>query len=173
MISVCVGWHTYNYHSYLFLLYPSPKGPIAMPENVSFSHLNHLPLCSCHLANYVPVTSHAYPVCVVYKGLVAERPTTTLARTLGENEHMWLTRLSDNDDIEAYLTTLERMMEAYEVERARWSFKLAPQLTGKAQQAYAALPPEGSLGTVGRYVSLLITGKAFHSFKIPRFRVPL
>ena len=34
------------------------------------------------------------------------------------------------------------MMEAYEVKRARWPFKLAPQLTGKAQQAYAALPPE-------------------------------
>ena len=74
--------------------------------------------------------------------LVAERPTSASARTSGENEHVRLTRLSDDDDIEAYLTTFERMMEAYEVERARWSFKLAPQLTGKAQQAYAALPPE-------------------------------
>ena len=37
---------------------------------------------------------------------------------MGENEHMWLTCLSDNDDIEAYLTTLERMMEAYEVEES-------------------------------------------------------
>ena len=28
------------------------------------------------------------------------------------------------------------------MDRARWPFKLAPQLTGKAQQAYAALSPE-------------------------------
>jgi hypothetical protein len=31
------------------------------------------------------------------------------------------------------------MMEAYEVSRARWTFKLAPQLTEKAEQA---LPPD-------------------------------
>ena len=54
---------------------------------------------------------------------------------------MKLTRLSDSDNIEAYLTTFERIMEAHEVSRDRWSFKLAPQLTGKAQEAYAALPP--------------------------------
>ena len=57
---------------------------------------------------------------------------------------MRLTRLSDGDDIEAYLTTFERMMEAYRVSRECWPFKLSPQLTGKAQQAYAALPPEGA-----------------------------
>ena len=33
-------------------------------------------------------------------------------------------------------------MEAHEVSVERWSFKLAPQLTGKAQQAYAALQPD-------------------------------
>ena len=31
-------------------------------------------------------------------------------------------------------------MQVYEVDPARWAFKLAPQLTGRAQQAYAALP---------------------------------
>ena len=51
-----------------------------------------------------------------------------------------LTRLSDQDDVEAYLTTFERMMVAYEIKEARWAFKLAPQLTGKAQQAYATMP---------------------------------
>ena len=50
-----------------------------------------------------------------------------------------LTKLTDQDDIEAYLTVFERMMEAYEVAKPRWAFMLAPQLTGKAQQAYAAL----------------------------------
>ena len=53
-----------------------------------------------------------------------------------------LTRLSDTDDIESYLTTFERIMKAYEVDPARWAYKLAPQLTGKAQQAYAALDPD-------------------------------
>ena len=53
-----------------------------------------------------------------------------------------LSRLSEHDDIEAYLTTFERMMKAYEIKPERWAFKLATQLTGKAQQAYAALPSE-------------------------------
>ena len=30
-------------------------------------------------------------------------------------------------------------MQAYEIAPAKWSYKLAPQLTGKAQKAYAAL----------------------------------
>ena len=55
-------------------------------------------------------------------------------------ETIRLTRLTETDDIEAYLTTFERIMQAYEVDRATWAFKLAPQLTGRAQQAYAAMP---------------------------------
>ena len=47
-----------------------------------------------------------------------------------------LSKLSDSEDIEAYLTTCERMMSVYEVPEDQWVFKLAPQLTGKA---YAAL----------------------------------
>ena len=35
-------------------------------------------------------------------------------------------------------------MTAYEVDKARWAFKLAPQLTGRAQQAYAALDPSNA-----------------------------
>ena len=57
-------------------------------------------------------------------------------------EAVKLTRLADNDDIEAYLTTFERVMLAHEVCKDRWPYQLAPQLTGKAQQAYAALPPD-------------------------------
>ena len=37
------------------------------------------------------------------------------------------------------MTVFERMMGAYEVEKSRWAFMLAPQLTEKAQQAYATL----------------------------------
>ena len=76
--------------------------------------------------------------------LVQDRPKAALVWGPDETEHMRLTRLSDGDNIEAYLTTFERMMEAYGVSREHWPFKLAPQLTGKAQQAYAALPPEGA-----------------------------
>jgi transposase InsO family protein len=55
-----------------------------------------------------------------------------------------LTRLSERDDIEAYLTTFERMMHAYKVPRERWVYTLAPQLTGKAQQAFAAMATSDS-----------------------------
>ena len=50
-----------------------------------------------------------------------------------------LTKLSDQDDVEAYLTTFERIMVVFEVDRARWAHMLAPQLTGKAQKAFAAI----------------------------------
>ena len=51
-------------------------------------------------------------------------------------------KLTENDDIVAYLTTFERLMKAYEVKEEKWAFKLATNLVGKAQQAYAALSPE-------------------------------
>lgn len=57
-------------------------------------------------------------------------------------EHLELSKLTETEDIESYLTTFERMMREYEVARERWTFRLAPQLTGKAQQAYASLNPE-------------------------------
>ena len=56
-----------------------------------------------------------------------------------ENEGPKLAKLTDSDDIEAFLTTFERIMQAFEVAKKRWSYKLAPQLSGKAQQAYAAM----------------------------------
>ena len=42
----------------------------------------------------------------------------------------------------SYITTFERLMKAYDIKEDCWSFKLAPQLVGKAQQAYAAMPPD-------------------------------
>ena len=50
-----------------------------------------------------------------------------------------LSKLSDSKDVEAYLTTFECMISVYVVPEERWVFKLTPQLTGKAQQALAAL----------------------------------
>ena len=48
-------------------------------------------------------------------------------------------KLMEEDDIEAYLTTFKRMMRAYEVKQECWAYKLAPQLSGITQQAYAAM----------------------------------
>ena len=53
------------------------------------------------------------------------------ARNHWEGE-LKLTKLSEQDDIEAYLTTYERMMVIYEVPEERWAVRLAPLLTGKA-----------------------------------------
>jgi len=52
-------------------------------------------------------------------------------------------KLTDQDDIEAYLVTFERVMEAYDVPN-RWAYKLATQLSGRAQQAYTAMPSDVS-----------------------------
>ena len=48
--------------------------------------------------------------------------------------------LTEQDDIKAYLVTFERIMQAYDISREQWTYYIAPQLTGKAQQAFAALP---------------------------------
>lgn len=50
-----------------------------------------------------------------------------------------IAKLTEEDDIVAYITMFERLMVAYEVKKERWAFKLAPNLVGKAQQAYAGL----------------------------------
>ena len=60
-------------------------------------------------------------------------------KSKNDSQSVDLTHLTDKDEIESYLTTLERMMQAYEIDASRWTYKLAPQLTGKAQEAYAAL----------------------------------
>ena len=61
------------------------------------------------------------------------------ARKAESDKDVRVAKLTENDDIEAYLTTFERLMGAYEVKKDKWAFKLAPQLVGKAQQAYAGL----------------------------------
>ena len=43
-----------------------------------------------------------------------------------------LVALKDDDDIESYLVTFERIMAAHKVEKERWLHYLAPQLAGKA-----------------------------------------
>ena len=50
------------------------------------------------------------------------------------------TKITEPDDIEVYFTSFERMILAFNVEERQWIHRLAPQLTGHAQQAYAVMP---------------------------------
>ena len=50
-----------------------------------------------------------------------------------------LQRLSESDDVEHFLTTFERLAQAYEWPPDMWVLNLAPLLTGKAQSAYASM----------------------------------
>ena len=52
----------------------------------------------------------------------SHRREEVLARMTGENDKVKLSKFSEADDVEAYLTTFERMMTAYEVDHARWAF---------------------------------------------------
>ena len=69
----------------------------------------------------------------------------TLVKTLEESrlnltqEALKLTKLSESDDIEAFLTTFERTMKSYAIPEKHWACRLGPQLTGKAQEAFAAM----------------------------------
>ena len=64
------------------------------------------------------------------------------ARSAVDGKEVRLTKLSEEEDVEAYLTTFEWMMTACEVQKERWVFKLVPYLTRKVQQAYAAMAAE-------------------------------
>ena len=48
----------------------------------------------------------------------SHRREEVLARTTGENDKGSLSKLSEADDVEAYLMTFKRMMTAYKVDRA-------------------------------------------------------
>ena len=69
------------------------------------------------------------------QGLTERRPR----RVEVGPESLKLTKLAEADDIEAFLTTFERAVEAHGVDRDKCAAILAPQLTGKAHLAYAAM----------------------------------
>ncbi len=50
-----------------------------------------------------------------------------------------MTNFLEGNDIEAFLTVFEQVVAAQEIPELRWLFMLAPQLTGKVQQAYAVM----------------------------------
>ena len=66
---------------------------------------------------------------------IHEQGEATLREQAAKDKDVRVAKLTDANDVEAYLTTFERQMVAYEVPRRQWTFKLAPQLSGKAQQA--------------------------------------
>ena len=78
--------------------------------------------------------------------VVEESKSTTVASRSVHNElsGVKLVPLSERDDIEAYLVTFERIMKAHKVDEDRWAHYLAPQLTGRAQLAFAAVPTADS-----------------------------
>ena len=61
-------------------------------------------------------------------------------RTGGARGKVVLTKYVEGEDVEAFLPTFERVMTVHRVDRELWMVHLAPQLAGRAQQAYAALP---------------------------------
>ena len=70
--------------------------------------------------------------------LISESHKTKAPSTapLGNGPQVKLVPLTTQDDIKSYLVTFERIME---VPKEQWTYYLPPQLTGKAQQVFAAL----------------------------------
>ena len=87
--------------------------------------------------------------------LVSEsnRTKATAATPLGHGPQVKLVPLTTQDDIESNLVTFERIME---VPKGQWTYYLAPQLTGRAQHAFAALPPDESKTYDGVKVAILL-----------------
>ncbi len=52
-----------------------------------------------------------------------------------------LPKLQEDDDIENYLTTFERLAQVYRWPREEWAVHLIPLLTGKARTAFVAMSP--------------------------------
>jgi len=67
-------------------------------------------------------------------------------KTAAVSSKLKVAKLTDQDDSEAFLVTFERLIEGYEVPKTRGAYKLATQLSDRAQQAYTAMPSETSGG---------------------------
>ena len=57
-----------------------------------------------------------------------------------EMRQLTLTKMLPTEDTEAYLSTFELLIKAFKIKRKFWTYKLSPQLTGKALlQAFTAM----------------------------------
>ena len=68
-----------------------------------------------------------------------KRQSEAAVRKAENDKDVKVAKLTENDNIKAYLTTFERLMLVYEVKKEKWAYKIAPQLVGKVQQVYAGL----------------------------------
>jgi hypothetical protein len=57
---------------------------------------------------------------------VVDSTATSAAKSAGELSGVKLVPLFEKDDIEAYLVTFKRIMEAHKVDKGRWAHYLAP-----------------------------------------------
>ena len=73
------------------------------------------------------------------EGIHRQGETAAVRAEKDKDRDVKIMKLTEEDDIEAYLTTFERLMRVHEVKEDRWAFRLAPHLSGKAQQAYAGM----------------------------------
>ena len=62
-----------------------------------------------------------------------------VSRRAEKDRDVKVPKLTEENDIVAYLSMFKRIMKAYEIQEGRLAFKLAANLIGKAQQAYASL----------------------------------
>ena len=70
--------------------------------------------------------------------------TASTGRVAKSTDRLKLTKLTESDDVKAYFTTFEQMMAVHKIKEDCWAIKLAPQLTGKALLAYAAMGAEAA-----------------------------
>lgn len=66
---------------------------------------------------------------------------TASQRSRGPEITVKLVPLNEKDDVKAYLVTFERIMAPHNIPEDRWPHYLTPQLTGKAQLAFAGISP--------------------------------
>ena len=65
-------------------------------------------------------------------GVAEDRSGNDIAavgKTSSKELHVKQVALTEKDDVEAYLVTFECIMQAYKVDKAYWTYHLAPQLS--------------------------------------------
>ena len=86
-------------------------------------------------------TRHAEEM-LVLRQLIEGRGSGAAGERRLQAPRIELKKLDESDDVESFLTVFERVMTAQSVPNGQWTVTLAPLLTGKAQQAYAAMTAE-------------------------------
>ena len=108
---------------------PLPPAPMSVPSSIDVD-------CSSSQADLLPTVN-------LLTQLMAQLAEVQLSRGSSPRiPSIPLSKLADDDDIEAYLTTFERCMHAYKIQADLWVPLLTPQLTGSARLAFTDIAPE-------------------------------